>query len=344
MLHTVKAPTVHKIVTFSEYGGPEVLKLVDAPVPVPGQGEVRIKVAALGLNRADILYRSHLYTEEAVFPSRIGYEASGIVDAVGTGVDTLKVGDKVSTIPGFSLNRYGVAGEYAIVQQKHAIKYPDKLTSEQAAAVWMQYLTAYGMLIEFGKLQKDDFVVITAASSSAGIAAIQTANDAGAKTIAVTRKAGKKKALIQAGAHHVVVTEEESLSESVSHITDGQGARIVLDAVGGPMIEVLADVVANEGLIIEYGWLQDGVPVYPFLKAIAKGFRIQGFHLSYHLADKPERFTAGIQYVYERLESGAFKPVIVQQSFELEQIADAYRFMESNEQIGKIVVRVGHQR
>lgn len=340
MSQPAKQNTRNRIVTFSEYGDASVLNLVDAPVAEPAANEVRIKVEALGLNRADVLYRSHLYTEEAIFPSRIGYEASGIVDAVGANVTGLKPGDRVSTVPGFSLNQYGVAGEYAIVPEKHALKYPEKLSAAQGTAIWMQYLTAYGTLVEFGQIKQNDFVVITAASSSVGIATIQLVNDAGATSIAVTRKQDKKEALLNAGAQHVIVTDEVDLTASVQAITHGKGAGIILDAVGGPMIEKLADIVAAEGIIIEYGWLQEGTPVYPFLQAIVKGFRIQGFHLGYHITDKPERFEAAVEYVQQRLASGAFTPILAEEQFDLEQIQDAYRFMESNRQIGKITVNV----
>lgn len=339
---TTQKNTINRIVTFAELGEPEMLKLVHVPLAAPAHDEVRIKVEALGLNRAEVLYRVGMYTEQAILPSKIGYEASGVVDAIGADVKSLKIGDRVSTIPGFSLNKHGVAGEYAIVPEKHALKYPDILSSEEATAIWMQYVTVYGMLVEFGKVKKDDFVLITAASSSVGIAAIQLLNDIGAKSIAVTRKADKKSALLNAGAQHVIVTDEENLNDRIADITQGKGAHIVIDPIGGPMIDVLADSVANEGLIIEYGWLQEGVPVFPSIKALVKGFKIQGFHLSYHIADKPERFAAAIRYVYDRLASGAFKPLLADKIFDLEHIVDAYHYMESNEQIGKIIVRVNN--
>jgi NADPH:quinone reductase len=330
-----------KVVKFYEFGSPEVLKVEAESLRAPQAGEVRIKVQALGLNRAEVMYRTNVYTEQAQFPSRIGYEAAGVVDALGAGVTGLQVGDRVSTIPGFSLNQYGVAAEMAIVPALHVAKYPDRLSPAEGTAIWMQYLTAYGCLVEFGKLKPGDVVAITAASSSVGIAAIQMVNDAGGISIAITRKADKRDRLIAAGAQHVIVTDEENMVARVNEITNDKGANIVFDPVSGPYLSQLADIVAPEGLIVEYGWLDTSAPpVFPVVPAIVKGFRVQGFHLSFHLVAHPERLATGIAYVEQRLQSGVFVPLIADQQFTLDRIVEAYQYMESNEQLGKIVVAV----
>ncbi|KAM3096904.1 zinc-dependent alcohol dehydrogenase family protein [Phormidesmis sp. 146-35] len=337
-----------KVVKFYEFGEPDVLKLEEEPLRQPQAGEVRIQVQALGLNRAEVMYRTNSYPEQAQFPSRIGYEAAGIVDAIGEEVTEFQVGDpcgisigaRVSTIPGFSLNQYGVAGEVAIVPATRIARYPEQFSPEEGTSIWMQYLTAYGALVEFGKLKQGDVVAITAASSSVGIAAIQMVNDAGGTSIAITRKADKRERLIQVGAQHVVITDEEDMVEQVNRITNGKGAEIVFDPVSGSYLEKLADIVAPEGLIVEYGSLAEGTPVFPVVAAIVKGFRVQGFHLGYHVTAYPERLQAGISYVNQRLQSGAFRPLIAEKRFTLDQIVDAYRYLESNEQLGKIVISV----
>lgn len=330
-----------KVVRFYQTGGAEVLKIEAEPLREPQAGEVRIKVQTLGLNRAEVMYRTNVYTEQAQFPSRIGYEAAGIVDAVGEGVTGFQMGDRVSTIPGFSLNQYGVAGESAIVPALHVAKYPDQLSPAEGTSIWMQYLTAYGCLIEFGKLKQGDTAAITAASSSVGIAAIQMVNDAGGISIAITRKADKRDRLIAAGAQYVIVTDEENMAERVNDITNGKGADIVFDPVSGAYLEQLADIVAPEGLIVEYGWLDTSAPpIFPVVPAIIKGFSVQGFHLSFHVVAHPERLKAGIAYINQRLQSGRFRPLIAEQQFTLDRIVDAYRYMESNEQLGKIIVTV----
>jgi NADPH:quinone reductase len=329
-----------KVVKFYEFGSPEVLKIEEETLREPQAGEVQIEVQALGLNRAEVMYRTNTYTEQANFPSRIGYEAAGIVKAVGEGVTGFQAGDRVSTIPGFSLNQYGVAGDMAIVPATHVAKYPEKLSPEEGASIWMQYLTAYGSLVEFGKLKRGDVVAITAASSSTGLAAIQMVNDAGGTSIAITRKAQKRQGLIEAGAQHVIITDDEDIAERVHAITAGKGADIVFDPVSGPYLEKLANIVAPEGLIVEYGWLASGTPIFPLVPALIKGFRVQGFHLSYHVVAYPERLRAGISYIEQRLRSGAFHPLIAEKRFTLDRIVDAYQYMESNEQLGKIIVTV----
>jgi len=201
-----------RVVRFHKFGGPEVLKLETLDVRAPGEDEVRIKVQALGLNRAEIVFREGKYLERDVdFPSQIGYEASGIVEAIGSIVSSCKVGDKVSTIPSFSMAKYGVYGDTAIVPASAVAHYPENLSIFEATAIWMQYLTAYGALIEFGQTKTADHVLITAASSSVGFAAIQTVKEIGATSIATTRSAAKKQALLDAGADHVIVTDEEDL-------------------------------------------------------------------------------------------------------------------------------------
>jgi NADPH:quinone reductase-like Zn-dependent oxidoreductase len=334
----MNSSSTNRIVLFDQHGGPEVLRIAHEAPRQPGPGELRLKVHALGLNRAEVMFRTAVYTEQAQFPARIGYEASGIVEAVGPDVTDFKVGDRVGTFPGFELNKYGVAGDTALISTKYVAHTPDSLSFEQGAAIWMQYLTTWGSLIEFGGLKKGDFVAITAASSSVGIAAIQMVNDAGGTSIAITRKANKKAELLAAGAHHVIVSEDEDMAARVEAITGGKGARIVFDPVGGPYIEKLAAIVASEGVIIEYGWLQEGAPIFPAVPAIVKGFSVRGFHLTYHVIGHPERLQRALAYTTERLNSGVFKPLIAEKRFTLEQISDAYRYMESNEQVGKIIV------
>src|SRR5664279_1738880 len=142
-----------KIVRFYKTGGAEVLKVEELPLVEPGEGEVRLAVEAIGLNRAEVMFRRGEYLENPELPSRLGYEAAGIVDAVGPGTVGIKIGDRVSTIPSFSIGSYGVYGESAVVPAYAAAHYPEKLAPVEGAAIWMQYLTAFGALIEFGRLQ-----------------------------------------------------------------------------------------------------------------------------------------------------------------------------------------------
>ena len=172
---------------FTRPAAPKSCKIEDIEVPPPGKGEVQIRIHALGLNRAESMFRSGQYLEEPKLPARLGYEAAGTVAAIGPGVQGFKVGDAVSTIPSFSLNAYGLYGELANAPVHAVTHHPASLSWAEAAAVWMQYLTAYGALIDIAGLKSGDTVVIPAASSSVGLAAIQIANKVGATPIALTR-------------------------------------------------------------------------------------------------------------------------------------------------------------
>jgi NADPH:quinone reductase-like Zn-dependent oxidoreductase len=259
-----------KIVRFHEVGGPEVLRIEEEVPKQPGKGEVRLKVQAVGLNRAELLFIRGHYVEPPKLPAGLGYEAAGVVDAVGPDVDKSWVGKRVAIIPAFSMNDYAMLGEEVIAPAAALGEYPAKLSPEEGAAVWMQYLTAYGALIAIAHLAKDDFVVIPAASSSVGIAAIEIVKAEGAISIATTRKSNKKAELLALGADYVIATEEEDIVARVKEITGGKGARVTFDPVAGPLLEKLADAAAIGGIIFEYGWLSMQPTPFPLLTALVK--------------------------------------------------------------------------
>jgi NADPH:quinone reductase-like Zn-dependent oxidoreductase len=327
-----------KIVRFHALGGPEVLKIEDLPMPQPGKGEVRLTVQAIGLNRAEVMFRRGEYLEAAVLPSKIGYEVSGVVAAIGPDVDKSWLGKKVSTLPAFLMTQYGVYGEVAIVPVGALAEYPQRLTPEEGTSIWMQYLTAYGALIHYAAIKKDDFVVITAASSSVGIAAIETAAAEGAISIATTRTSKKKTVLREVGANHVIATDEENLAARVKEITGGKGARVTFDPIGGKGIEQLAEAAAPEGTIYEYGALAPEPTPFPLFAALGKGLSVRGYTVR-EILSSPQLSAQGVKYVFDHLTAGHFKPRI-DRVFPFSEIVAAHRYMESNEQIGKIVVKL----
>jgi NADPH:quinone reductase-like Zn-dependent oxidoreductase len=144
-------------VRFYKLGGPEVLVIEKVPVEEVRPGEVRLRVEAIGLNRAENLYRAghYIYAPDH-YPSPIGYEAAGVVEAVGAGVEEFRPGDRISTIPAFSMARYGVFGETAVVPAYACSKFPKSLSPAEAASIWMQYVTAYGALVHYANLRKGD--------------------------------------------------------------------------------------------------------------------------------------------------------------------------------------------
>lgn len=177
---------------------------------------------------------------------------------------------------------------------------------------------------------------MTAAASSAGIAATQVARDHGATVIATTRTPDKRDRLLKEGAQHVVVTGNENLAERVNAITSGKGATLILDAVGGPLMDDLAAAAAPGGTIIEYGFLSGAPTPYPAFPAVAKGLNLRGYTL-FEIARNTELLSDCLAYVRKGLEEGRLTPVI-DRTFRLDEIVDAHRYMEASGQIGKIVV------
>ncbi|HEX7962774.1 MAG TPA: zinc-dependent alcohol dehydrogenase family protein [Terriglobales bacterium] len=327
-----------KIVRFHELGGPEVLRIEKEPSKQPGKGEAGLRVQAIGLNRAEALFMRGQYVEQPKLPAGVGYEAAGVVDAVGPDVDKSWIGKNVATIPAFSMNRYPMVGEEVIAPVTALGEYPAKLTPVEGAAVWMQYLTAYGALIAIAHLTKGDYVVIPAASSSVGIAAIEIANAEGATSIATTRKSGKKAELLSLGADHVIATEEDDIVARVNEITGGKGARVIFDPVAGPWVERLAQAAAPGGIIFQYGVLSGQPSPFPLFLALTKGLTMRGYMLTEITLDQ-EKLAVGKKYVYDRLADGRFRPKIAK-TFPFAQVADAYRYLESNVQVGKVVITV----
>ncbi len=327
-----------RVVRFYEAGPPEVLRLIDVDVPPPRKGQVRIRVKAIGLNRAEAMFRAGQYLEEPKFPASLGYEAAGEIESIGEGVEGFAVGDAVSVVPAFSMNEYGLYGELVLAPAYAVVKNPPNLSFVEAAASWMMYLTAYGALIGIAKLAAGDFALIPAASSSVGIAAIQIANSVGATPIALTRSGAKRARLLELGAAHVIATEEQDLVAEALRITGGHGARVVFDPVGGPTLAKLASATAQLGTIFQYGALSPEPTTLPLFELLARLLTIRGYVL-FEVTRDPARLEAGKRFVVDGLAKGALKPVIAK-TFPLDDIVEAHHYLESNQQIGKVVVTV----
>jgi len=312
-----------KVVRFHEIGGPEVLKIEDVAVPPPGTGEVQISIKVLGLNRAEVMFRTGQYISEPRFPGRPGYEAAGTVTAIGPDAQGFQVGDAVSVIPGFDLNDYGFYGDLANAPAALVVHHPSSLTWIEAAAVWMQDMTAYGALIDIARLTNQDTVLISAASSSVGLAAIQMANTVGATPVALTRTSTKRKALLEAGAAYVIATEEQDLVQEVKQFTGGNGARVVFDPVGGPTVEKLTKAMTGFGILFIYGALSPQPMPLRALDVLTKDWTIRGYKLAEVTTDSVRR-ERGKQFINEGLAQGSLKPII-DRTFPLDQIVEAHR-------------------
>ncbi|WP_339039589.1 zinc-dependent alcohol dehydrogenase family protein [Bradyrhizobium symbiodeficiens] len=327
-----------RVVRFHQHGGPEVLAVETIDVVPPGRGEVRIWIKALGLNRAEALLRRGTYIETAKFPSGLGLEAAGIVEAVGEGVASFAPDDIVSIVPPLSMVRWPAYAELANFPTELLVKHPPELGFEAAAAVWMQYLTAYGALIDIAGLRRGNVVAITAASSSVGLAAIQIANRIGAIPVALTRTSAKRRALRDAGAAHVIASHEEDIGARLAEIAGSNGVRVVFDAVGGPAFEPLTKAMSSGGILIEYGGLSPEPTPFPLLNVLGKSLTLRGY-LVHEITRDPARLARAKTFILDGLSDGSLKPIIAK-TFRFEDIVEAHRFLESNEQFGKIVVTI----
>jgi NADPH:quinone reductase-like Zn-dependent oxidoreductase len=327
-----------KAVVLYELGGPEVLRLQDIEVPDPGAGELRIRVAAFGLNRSEAMFREGWHPMKPDLPSRIGYEAAGIVESVGAGVTDFAPGDSVTTLPTMANNARGGYGEALIVPANVVVRNPPELDMAHAAALWSSYMTAYAGLVELAAVKPGDTVLVTAASSSVGPPAIQILNMLGARVFAVTRRRAKAEQIRALGADEVIVTDDEDLLARVTALTGGRGVDLVFDPVAGPMIQTLADATAPYGTIIVYGVLDFASAPLPLQALVEKNLSIRGYAM--YLPDRPERNARAIAFIRDGVAKGKLRPLIGRR-FALDEITAAARYFDSMDQIGKVVVETG---
>jgi NADPH:quinone reductase-like Zn-dependent oxidoreductase len=286
------------------------------------------------------MFRLGEYGIAPVFPSGLGYEAAGVIEAVGTGVTGFHLGDAVSVVPSFAMTDYPVHGEAVLAPAHAVVAHPEHLSFEEAASVWMQFVTAYGGLVDLAGVRAGDTVLIPAASSSVGLAAIQVAHKARARAIALTRTSGKRQQLLDAGADAVIATAEEDVVARVHELTGGEGARVIFDPVGGPALADLVAAAAHDAVIVVYGLLDRSPAPLDVGAVLFKHLTIRGFEL-FEITTDDQRRAAAVEFVRDGLAKGELTPVI-DRTFPLDAIADAHRYLEAGGQVGKIVVTVAH--
>jgi NADPH2:quinone reductase len=244
-----------KLIRISQYGGPEELKLADAPIPAPGPQDALIKIAAVGVNFIDVYFRIGLYKTD--LPLTPGNEASGIVEAVGSEVTTVKPGDRVA----YGMNR-GAYAEYAVVPAASLVTLPNSVDFETAAAAMLQGMTAHYLTHSTFPLKKGDKALVHAAAGGAGRLVVQMAKMLGA-TVYGTAGTDEKAALAkQAGADEVIVYTREDFVAEVKRFTGGKGVDVVYDSVGATTFMKGLDVIRPRGLMALFG--QSSGPVPPF--------------------------------------------------------------------------------
>jgi NADPH:quinone reductase-like Zn-dependent oxidoreductase len=324
-----------RVVMFDEFGGPDVMHVVEEPVVEPAAGEVRVRIEAFAVNPLDQMMRSGASPAPVPLPhARLGVEGTGVVDALGPDVTGLEIGDPVilTAIPDASVR--GSYAEYTTVPASRVVARPAGLGITQAAAIWVAYSTAYGALVEKAGMRPGDHVLITAASGGVGRAAIQIANQIGGVPIAITRHTAKKDDLLAAGAAAVIATDHDDVVEAVRHRTGGTGADIVLDLVMGPGQQDLLKAGRPGGSLVAAGFLDPRPTPFPAGTPLTI-FSYRGF--DYILDDVVVKRMAAFLNAGVRL--GALRPAI-DKVFALDDVAEAHRHLEKGLHAGKIVVTV----
>lgn len=325
-----------RVVVFDEFGGPDVMHIVEEPAAEPGAGEVRVKMQAFAVNPLDQMMRSGSSPAAVPLPhARLGVEGTGVVDALGPEVTGIKIGDPVILAAIADASVQGSYAEYTTVPASRLIPRPAGLGITEAAAIWVAYSTAYGALIERARMRPADHILITAASGGVGRAAMQIATQIGAAPIAITRHSAKKDDLLAAGAAAVIATDHMDVTEAVRHHTGGTGADIVLDAVMGPGLPALLEAARPGGTLVAVGFLDPRPTPFPKSTPLTI-YRYRSFE---HTLD-PVAVKRMAAFLNAGVRLGALRPAVAQ-VFALDDVVEAHRFLEQGLHEGeKIVVTV----
>lgn len=323
-----------------DYTGYQSLELREVPLEEPGLGEIRIRVEAFSLNWGDMDLMWDRYSFSfPKFPARIGIEAAGIVDAVGPGVTEYKVGERVCTLPYFYYNR-GASTESLVIDARYVTKAPENLTAVEAASIWMQYMTAYFPLAELAKVGPGDFVLATAATGTAGAAALQIGKLLGATMIGTTRYQRNADYLRELGAEHVVVPGDGDLAAELMAITSGKGVRLAFDPVGDSLMRRYSTAMAKDSTIFFYGTLDEVFPSLPLVDMLQRNTVFHPYSL-FNYVENLEMQERGKAFVYEHITSGKLAPSI-DRTYPMEGYREAFEYMSKpRERHGKIVVETG---
>ncbi len=319
-----------KQIQFDKLGGPEVLKLVDAPTPEAVKGTVLIRNRAIGINFADTLFRQGQYAQAPVLPDTPGLEAAGTIEKVGEGVSGFSVGMRVA---GIGAKAYS---EYMVARASQVIPIPDHVSFDEGAAYPIQTLTAWHILHTSHHVGPGQTVVVHSAAGGVGIVAVQIAKAAGARVIGTVSSASKAALAKEYGADEVIDYVAKDFSAEVMRITDNRGADLILDAVGKPTFEKGINCLAPMGHLVLYG--RAGGPPDPLnvFKLFQRSTKVSGFMLNQQHTGK-EQWQRGIEHSFQLMKDGKLK-LLIGKKYPLIEAPEAHRFMESRGSTGKLVL------
>jgi putative PIG3 family NAD(P)H quinone oxidoreductase len=316
-------------------GGPEVLKLATVPVPSPGPGEVLIKVQAAGVNRADVSQRQGRYRLQPGMPSILGLEVAGTIAEVGAGASRWRVGDPVCAL----LTGGGYA-EYAVTPAAQCLPVPAGLTPVEAASLPETFFTVWLDVFLLGALKEGESLLVHGGSSGIGITAIQLAKALGSRVFITAGSEKKCLACRELGAEAAINYRSADFEEAVRTLTDGKGVDVILDMVGGSYVLRNLRSLAPRGRLVFINYMESskasieiGLILGKQLTVTGSGLRPQSLECKAEIARSLE------QRVWPLIAQGRIKPVI-DSTYDLADVAEAHRRMESSEHIGKIMLRI----
>ncbi len=325
-----------KAVTITQFGGPENLRVTDVPDPSFTEGQLVIDIQATALNRADLLQRRGKYPPPPGESDILGLECAGVVSACGAAVSRVKVGDRV-----MALLAGGGYAERVAVDARMAIPIPDSLTFVEAAAIPEAFLTAREALFELGNLRAQENVLIHAAAGGVGSAAVQLARVHGAVVFGTAGSEPKLAFIKSLGANSAINYRDTDFSTLINEQTDGVGVHVVLDFIGASYWEQHAKCLAPGGRCIVIGVMGGAQAQVNFGQLLFKRHQIKGLVMRTRpLLDKVAMTQSFIRESLPLLSSGHLKPVI-DQVYKLDCAGEAHQRMESNANIGKIILKVG---
>ena len=326
-----------RAVEITSYGAPDVLRMGVRPMPVVGEGEVLIRVAASGINRPDVLQRKGHYAPPAGASDLPGLEVAGVIesgDAAALAAAGFAVGDRVC-----ALVAGGGYAEYCVAPVAQCLPVPAGLSDVEAASLPETFFTVWSNVFDRARLQAGETLLVQGGSSGIGVTAIQLARARGATVIITAGSDEKCAACLALGAHHAINYKSQDFVAEVQRITEGRGVDVVLDMVAGPYVAREVECLAEDGRIVIIA-VQGGVKAeFNAALVLRKRLVITGSTLR----PRPVAFKAAIaqalrEQVWPLLASGAIKPVI-HSTFAAADAAQAHALMESNQHIGKIVLR-----
>ena len=327
-------------------GPPEVLEVRDVPDVHAGPGEVRIRVAASGVNFADVMARMGLYPDAPKLPCVVGYEVAGTVDEVGSGVAGIAAGDRV-----IAPTRFNGYADLVVVPAAQAVALPEGMSVEEGAAIPVNYLTAILMLEVLGNVRQGDRVLIHGAAGGVGLAAVQLCRIYGAEIIG-TASTAKHAALKAAGVAHTIDYGTQDFVAETKRVTGGRGADVILDSIGGENLRRSYRALAPLGRLVAFGvsslapstsrrilpalWQLARMPRFGFVRLMNENHGVLGFNLG-HLWDEMDRLRTYLLKVLDYHRAGQVRPTIAK-TFPLTDAAAAHAFIQSRANVGKVLL------